>query len=135
MYDDLVKDLLEKAEFLTMAEPLGIKNAFAETMKQAADAIEELIAKLNHADDQIERLVEAAEERRWIPVTEALPEMNQIVVVVQNDRTWDYGQFRGLAYLGGNIHKWNWKNNITKTVDYWMPKKSALPEPPKEEHE
>ena len=70
---------------------------------------------------------------KWIPVTERLPEMNQIVVVVQRGKTWDYGQFRGLDYLGGNIHKWIWKNNTTKTVDYWMPKKSALPEPPKEE--
>lgn len=70
---------------------------------------------------------------RWIPVAERLPEKNQIVVVVQHGKTWDYGQFRGLAYLGGNIHKWNWKNNTIKTVDYWMPKKNALPEPPKEE--
>jgi hypothetical protein len=42
-----------------------------ELMAKAADAIEELIDKLNHADDQIDRLVEAAEERRWIPVSES----------------------------------------------------------------
>lgn len=127
MYDDLVKRLRSEAE---------CPDNFPEDsnlMREAADAIEELLSKLNHDDAQIQSLVEAAEERRWIPVTERLPERNQIVVVVQHGKTWDYGQFRGLAYLGGNIHKWNWKNNTTKTVDYWMPKKSALPQPPKEE--
>ena len=79
-------------------------------------------------------LIPAADVRpHWISVEERLPEKNQIVVAVESGRTWDYGQFRGLAYLGGNKRKWNWKNNTTKTVDYWMLKKDALPEPPKEE--
>ena len=101
-------------------------------MKQAADAIEELQRQID-AWVEPERKALIKSLPRWISVTERLPEKNQIVVVVQHGKTWDYGQFRGLASLDGNIHKWNWKNNTIKTVDYWMPKKSALPEPPKEE--
>ena len=69
MYDELIKRLREKAG----AFDYDGRPDIACDYEQAADAIEELIAKLNHADDQIERLVEAAEERRWIPVTERLP--------------------------------------------------------------
>lgn len=59
MYDELVKRLRNEADF-----PY---NDNRNLMQQAADAIEELITKLNHADEQIEKLVEAAEERCWIP--------------------------------------------------------------------
>ena len=127
MYDELVKRLRNDATaFVGFVE---------EDLRQAADALEELSAIREEQKANIILMAAEIEEKqpRWIPVTERLPEKNQIVVVVQHGKTWDYGQFRGLAYLGGNIHKWNWKNNTTKTVDYWMPKKSALPEPPKEE--
>ncbi len=53
MYEELVKSLREDHG----------KQYFARDM-EAADAIEELIVKLNHADEQIARLVDAAEERR-----------------------------------------------------------------------
>lgn len=124
MYDDLIKRLREKAG----AFDYDGRPDIACDYEQAAEAIEEL----DMITDNLNYLYKT-EVPKWIPVTERLPEKNQIVVVVQHGKTWDYGQFRGLAYLGGNIHKWNWKNNTTKTVDYWMPKKSALPQPPKEE--
>ena len=124
MYDDLIKRLREKAD----AFDYDGRPDIACDYEQAAEAIEEL----DMITDNLNYLYKT-EVPKWIPVTERLPEKNQIVVVVQHGKTWDYGQFRGLAYLGGNIHKWNWKNNTTKTVDYWMPKKSALPQPPKEE--
>ena len=114
MYDDLIKTLrLRAALWEKMYDEDNV-------LKQAADAIEAL-SKTETTTP------------RWISVEERLPEKNQIVVAVESGRTWDYGQFRGLAYRGGDKRKWNWKNNTTKTVDYWMPKKSALPEPPKEE--
>ena len=54
-YDALVKSLREKAEFLTVSDAnkappnIKVKNLFAETMKQAADAIEELSKPLDVA--------------------------------------------------------------------------------------
>lgn len=113
MYDELVKRL---------REPCQYENCVL--CQQAADAIEDLIAKLNHADDQIERLVEAAEERRWIHVTERLPEAGE----------------RLLCYCRANIYEvmkmrtnGDWVHDINHIymhsfVTLWMP----LPEPPKE---
>jgi len=119
MYE-LIKDLREKAEFLTAAEPLNIKNAFAETMKQAADAIEELqqtveqmkaivIVEAQHTEMFDERdkktLMEMVkslplqiiphkdEKPRWIPVTDRLPEDDCHVLAY-------YGFNHGNGYLG-----------------------------------
>jgi hypothetical protein len=45
MYDELVKQLRDNAEFLVKASSGCLSNSFAETMSQAADAIEEMSAK------------------------------------------------------------------------------------------
>ena len=42
MYDELVKQLRDNCEFLVKASSDYLSNSFAETMSQAADAIEEL---------------------------------------------------------------------------------------------
>lgn len=134
MYDKLVKDLREKAEFLSFAEPLHIKSALAETMKQAADALEELVCDL--ADEHNARL-DAEERRCWIPVSERLPQggdkSGQICVNVL------------LYFDDGNVYP-GWMNGCSEKVYYldddndyvlrapisrvkmWQP----LPEPPKE---
>ena len=46
MYDELVKQLRDNAEFLVKASSGCLSNSFADTMYQAADAIEELQATL-----------------------------------------------------------------------------------------
>ena len=130
MYEELVKRIRNRR--ICVQQSGGLEDF--PLLCEAADAIEELSRKyIEERNAAVELTGELASKPRWIPVKERLPEKNQIVVVVQHGKTWDYWQFRGLAYLGGNIHKWNWKNNTTKTVDYWMPKKSALPQPPKGE--
>lgn len=136
MNDELIKRLREPhpEEF---GDAWDFAFACQQAMREAADAIEELSEDNAALNGTITNLLEQIKELgkpRWIHVSERLPEKNQIVVAVESGRTWDYGQFRGLAYLGGNKRKWNWKNNTTKTVDYWMLKKDALPKPPKEEN-
>jgi len=42
MYEELIKQLRDNAEFLVKASSGYLSNSFAETMSQAADAIEEL---------------------------------------------------------------------------------------------
>ena len=65
MYDELVKRLRDNAEFLLKASSGCLSNSFADTMCQAADAIEELqkrVPKRPHGRlgdlDEIERYKE-----------------------------------------------------------------------------
>ena len=94
---------------------------------EAADAIEKLIEIIQNHD-----FLESLIEPDWIPVTERLPEKNQIVVAHNGKGTWDFGMFRGIS-PSGNPEYWHWKKNTLKHVKWWMPKDGALPEPPKEE--
>ena len=77
-----------------------------------------------------------AQVPKWISVEERLPERNQRVIVTDNKHTWDYGQFNGLAFCfekdNPNPREWNWKKHTVRRVGWWMPKETALPEPPKE---
>lgn len=60
MYEELIRGLRDKAEFLRKASRYSSPhNSFAETMSQAADAIEVLS--------------KTEKTTRWIPVTEDLP--------------------------------------------------------------
>ena len=77
-----------------------------------------------------------AQVPKWTSVEERLPKKNQRVVVTDGKHAWDYGQFNGLAFCfekdNPNPRKWNWKNHTVRHVEWWMPKETALPEPPKE---
>lgn len=82
--------------------------------------------------------IQQLEERvpKWISVEERLPKRSQKVVVTDGKRTWDYGEFSGLAFCfssdNPNPRKWNWKKHTVRHVEWWMPKETALPKPPKE---
>lgn len=69
----------------------------------------------------------------WHRVEEELPVKGEIVIVSDGKRTWDVGQYRCLAFSDGDRTKWWWKGHTIKTVKWWMRKKDALPEPPKED--
>lgn len=87
MYEELIRGLRDKAEFLWKASRYSSPhNSFAETMSQAADAIEELVKakdklseKVAHWEAEVVKsdcdawLAENADATRWIPVTEDLP--------------------------------------------------------------
>jgi hypothetical protein len=128
MYDELVMNLKDLSNWSDFAWREYAESG-RQLIKQAADAIEELIAKLNHADDQIDRLVEAAEERRWIPAKERLPEAMQKVLVATYHGGVYFGfmEPRGKFVTANNTlaDSWCWEPSVT----HWMP----LPEPPKEE--
>jgi len=126
MYDELVKRL-------RTAKAVVFKTEDVTLLGDAADAIEELIEKLNHADDQIERLVNAAEDRRWIPATERLPDDRrdvQITVFWHDAWRTMYGYYDGAYWhLYAPMH--------TEVADVyvigWMEKPTPMPLPqPKE---
>ena len=97
-------------------------------------AIDEFANKLTVEGESLAKDINVP---RWISVEEKLPEKREIVVVTDGTHAWDYGEFMGLAFCfdndNPNRRKWNWKKHTVKHVEWWMPKKTALPEAPKEE--
>lgn len=68
------------------------------------------------------------EERRWIPVTERLPEKNKEVVGWYKDNP--FSPFRyGIVSWNGHGWVFTYAQRYVDAVTYWMP----LPEPPKED--
>ena len=88
----------------------------------ARDALEQI--------EELEAIIKDKEKSPWISVEEMLPILGEKVVVSDGVHTWDYGQYKGFFE---DKHTWEWKNMKLRTVHWWMPKKHALPEPPKEE--
>ena len=126
MYDELVARLWECAsgECFNCSQYTETTNASVcskELMKQAADAIENLICEV--ADEHNARL-DAEERQRWIPVTEALPERGESVLVYRSgdNRVQPKERIDVCPYLGDGIF-------CLLGVAYWMP----LPQPPEEE--
>ena len=145
MHDELVKQLRYCAETTTCRNcPWIGERCLTDMKKQAADAIEELSARLEahnewfaKADRKIEeykaayiaehdaRIAEVSKTPRWITVEERLPEIGQYVLclcranifcVLRRDKDGDWYENPAHVYM-------------SKFVTHWMP----LPEPPKEE--
>lgn len=78
---------------------------------------------MKDAADALEATIREQEQRRWIPVTERLPDPFERVIVCRDDGKVEQGC--------KDIRDW-WKvyGTRTKQVTHWMP----LPEPPKEGH-
>ena len=115
MYEELVKRLRSGDELLSLSLDRR------KLIEQAADAIEELTRE----NESLAKSVNEASEilrRRWIPVTERLPEHGWYLA---------YGPTIKMEVLhfhsAGEVWSSEWYYNIE--VTHWMP----LPEPPKEE--
>mgnify|MGYP002515037756 CR=1 FL=1 len=105
--------------------------ALNETLDQAADAIEELIGFVQEAerdrDEYRERLDNANElmQKRWIPVTERLPEVRTWVLCYCRANSFDVFRMTD----EGNWQYGNRSIYMKGYVTHWMP----LPPAPKEE--
>ena len=101
------------------------------------EAVREFIKSYRHstdvAFDMEKHLDEIPAASPWHRVEDGLPVKGEIVIVSDGKRTWDVGQYRCLAFSDGDRTKWWWKGHTIKTVKWWMRKKDALPEPPKED--
>lgn len=73
--------------------------------------------------------VEAAP--RWVRCEDGMPVKGEIVIVSDGKHTWDVGQYHCL--VSDDRTKWWWKGHTIKTVKWWMRKKDALPDPPRED--
>lgn len=81
--------------------------------------------------DIIERQPTIEPEQRWIPVTERLPDMRQIVLITNGKGNVRCGQYRGIDFVINGRQRWQWKGNTSEQVVAWQP----LPEPYKEGEE
>ena len=137
---ELVNALREHADWWEngdMMEPLGglEKDLFA-----AADRIEAQTKEIEKLRGQNEQLREAAAlvakesaellERRWIPVEERLPELDELVLVIASGKpkeniTLDNAVELATLYSDGWCLE-TWPEWTGANVTYWMP----LQEPP-----
>jgi hypothetical protein len=108
MYEELIQDLRDKAEFLRKANrDNSIHNSFAETMSQAADVIEKLTDK---------------NVGKWIPVTKKPPEKDIPVFV------YLFGDSPYIAWIN---HEGEWETEeFTIDRDYLPKAWMQLPAPP-----
>ena len=132
-YTELVKRLREHGEFLIVSDRMkappnvNVRNVFAEDYAQAADAIEEL----SRENESLAKSVNEASEilrKRWIPVTERLPEQGKRYLVIRFDEVTKT-QFIDILWHDAHDLWWNRLYKGQYNVTHWMP----LPEPPKEE--
>lgn len=84
--------------------------------------------ELDDVLDDLEVFESAA--TRWVRCEDELPVKGEIVIVSDGKHTWDVGQYHCL--VSDDRTRWWWKGHTIKTVKWWMRKKDALPEPPKE---
>ena len=144
MYEELIKRLrnvsMEYGQLDHFNNVLLLEAADA--MEEQQKAINDMSEKIAHwqaetvKGDCAQWLNENC-SGNWISVYERLPDKGQIVVVTDGKNTWDFGMFKGPVYSISKgeylVDKWEWKKNTIKHVKWWMPKDSALPQPPKEE--
>ena len=128
MYEERIKALRNVSEY---------DSGYAKLMYDAADAIEEL----SRENESLAKSVNEASEilrRRWIPVTERLPECD-LGQEVGNIEWISCGMVhsgcfgRGGKYRDAYFRTWTdaGEGMDAKDADYW--RAVTLPEPPKEE--
>ena len=66
-------------------------------------------------------------QTEWIPCSERLPKMKEIVLITNDKGNVRCGQYRGVGFFSKNDGRphWIWKGNTLETVVAWMP----LPKP------
>ena len=126
MYEELVETLRETAD---------------KRMHEAANAIEELAKDLEQskeyetfwnkeAEEALRRFqVAVANKPRWIPVTERLPECDQVVLCYKKYRGVRIGKYLAATFADGVEAFKDLIGDYAFGATHWMP----LPEPPKGE--
>lgn len=124
MYEDLIKVLRSIDEYDT---------GYAKLIYDAADAIEELQKQLR--EEKVDNvnltgwLAEAHAKHLWIPVTERLPEVGELVVVyTHNDAVTNRMVWLDRMIVSNTNQTPHWYK-LEGRILYWMP----LPSPPAEE--
>ena len=113
--NELIKRLRERSDYFEWSG--CAVNGVIKDLRQAADTIEELSAKLHNAN--MERST-AYYNNGWIPCSERLPEKNDVYLVAINSYGCPTRDVDG--FVSQSVRKWEMYG---KSVVAWMP----LPEP------
>lgn len=96
-------------------------------MGGTADCVSKLLLEAAAGlEEQRKRIAELEEQRRWIPVTERLPDKDGFYIVVMNGDIWGEPDVWSSTACGFYDGRWD---EDGATISHWMP----LPEPPKGE--
>ena len=138
MYDDLVRELRESAEWAENSPDFVVPTIVLHTMRKAADAIEELTASVECYEATTDMaLIEEDGGMvirfvpKWIPVTEKPPKAYEEVLLL-----FPHNQAAGFCDRDGCWGVYSGDGFYTEVADnepkptHWARK---LPEPPKEE--
>ena len=121
MYEELITQL--RADEIPLDELIR-------TMREAADAIEELLESNKAVIESAGYWMDFAEKHRWIPVAERLPFPGDKVIVTIKDESGDTRfDFTNTGWWSGYDYKFVVEDEFCSWVTHWMP----LPTPPKEE--
>lgn len=115
MYEELVETLRRQCEVMDCG------NCNTCVKLRAADAIETLQLSV---EVLVRTIAEMTEERRWIPVTERLPEKRKWVLCRCEANIIEVLRWENNEWYHDPMHVY-----YPSFVTYWQP----LPEPPKEE--
>ena len=85
------------------------------------------VATIANCIEAIMELPSAESERKWIPVTEALPKMKEVVLITNGKGHVRCGKYQGI--FDNKNYRWRWKHKTLEEVLAWMP----LPESYKDE--
>lgn len=138
MYDELVRELRESAEWAENSPDFVVPTIVLHTMRKAADAIEELIASVECYENTTDMALIEEDVRtvirlmpKWIPVTEKPPKAYEEVLLL-----FPHNQAAGFCDRDGCWSVYSGDGFYTEVADnepkptHWARK---LPEPPKEE--
>ena len=103
-------------ELLEIEHECMLRGAHNECDRNCADC--ELVQDDDELHEMYTNVIALMKQWRWIPVTERLPEVGQVVLAF-GTRSSTTGMFQGVR----NEKRpdiWNWKQNTTKHVSHWM---------------
>ena len=108
-------------ELLEIEHECMLRGAHNDCDRNCADC--ELVQDDDELHEMYTNVIALMKERRWIPVTERLPEVGQVVLAL-GARSSTTGMFQGIT-SEKHPDMWWWKHHTTKYVSHWMPLPAA----------
>lgn len=121
-----MSDLISRQAVLDVLRNLAFDHIFQCGEYYGEDERQLTIINAGKAIDVIESLPSAEPEQKWIPVSEALPDYEDIVIVSIRDDSGDTPySYTTAGFYVTDGHLWIVDNEVRRDIVAWMP----LPQP------